>query len=109
MSEVIIRAGDKEYKLTEADIDVDLWEKVAVNNKLEELNDILTKEGIEQIKSFYYDLLKSRYPEVTKKALGKMPFYQLGNPFIMWVAGNLLTPPLGFDTEKESQPALETS
>lgn len=103
MSELKIKVGKKKYDIP--DLEVDHWRKFVktVNsNEGMPVPDIFEDEGIDDSIEFYYSLLHPYYPEVTKKALEKMPVHQLTAPFVQRVIYAIITPPLDSTSEDET-------
>lgn len=108
----VIKVGDKDYPLP--DLDFDHWRKVM--DQVEKRNarevdnkGMLSVQGIDDAKDFFFDLLNPYHPEVTKKVLGKMPPFQGGTEFFGLLLIELMTVPLdsagpkGEDAESTSE------
>jgi len=94
----VIKVGDKDYPLP--DLDFDHWrkviEQVEKRNAREEQNiGMISVQGIDDARDFFYDLLNPYHPEVTKKTLGKMPPFQGGTEFFGLLLTELMAVPLG--------------
>jgi len=95
----VIKVGDKDYPLP--NLDFDHWKKVIeqverrnareVNN-----NGMISVQGIDDARDFFFDLLNPYHSEITKKVLGKMPPYQGGTEFFGLMLIELMRVPLDF-------------
>lgn len=101
MSETKIKVGDKVYDIP--DVDLAYWRKLIKRfGSPEETKNIFEEEGVDDAIEFFYNLLHPYNPEITKKALEKMPVHQCGALFIQKIISEILTPPLdsGEDSAK---------
>jgi len=106
MSELKIKVGGKAYDIP--DLDFDHWKKIIAKvEKRNEEQGMLSSQGIEDVIDFFFDILSPYYPEVTKKALGKMPPYQGGMEFTTKLIAEIMHVP--FDSPAASVVAVEDS
>lgn len=115
MSDLKIRVGDKAYDIP--DLDFEHWKKIIAavekrNDEEKKAQGMLSPQGMEDSIDFFFDLLHPYHPEVTKKALAKMPVYQGGLEFTAKLISEIMrvpfdSPPVSVAGAKAS--ASETS
>jgi len=97
-----IKVDGKDYEIPE--LTAAQYRKVLEADEKRSSNEeatLLSTEGVDAALQFYFDLLNPHYPELTKKKLEKMPAHQLNAIYRAQIAMEILTPPLGSESEEK--------